>query len=111
MLLDLSEIVMRSGMRSTVDVGQETLDDPDLRLAEPLVGRLQFQNSGDLLNINGKLKTVLEIACARCLADVRVPISLNVDEHFPLEDITHPTAPHEEGEEFDTIVSSIVHLD
>src|SRR5947209_8412224 len=37
MLLDLSEIVMRSGMRSTVDVDQETLEDPDLRLAEPLL--------------------------------------------------------------------------
>ena len=58
-------------MRSTVEVDQETLEDPDLRLAEPLVGRMQFQNSGDLLNISGKLKTVLEVACARCLADVR----------------------------------------
>jgi uncharacterized protein len=111
MLLDLSEIVMRSGMRSAVDVDQETLDDPDLRLAEPLVGRVEFRNGGDLLNISGRLKTVLEIPCARCLADVRVPISLGLDEHFPLEDVTHPTAPPEEGEEFDTLVSSIVHLD
>src|SRR5437763_9815353 len=100
MLLDLSEIVMRTGMRSAVEVDQETLEDPDLRLAEPLVGRVQFQNSGDLLNISGRLKTVLEIPCARCLADVRVPASLAVDEHFPLDDVTHPTAPPDEGEEF-----------
>jgi uncharacterized protein len=111
MLLDLSEIVIRSGMRSSVEVDQDALPDPDLRFAEPVVGRVDFRNSGDLLNITGRIRTVLEIPCARCLADVRVPMELEVEEHFPLSQVTDPTPVAEEGEEFDTIVSSIVRLD
>jgi uncharacterized protein len=111
MLLDLSEIVMRSGMRSTVEVDQDGLADEDLRFAEPLVGRLQFENSGDLLNITGRIGTVLEIPCARCLADVRVPMDVTVEERFPLFEVTHPTAPPEAGADFDNMVASVVHLD
>jgi uncharacterized protein len=111
MLLDLSEIVIRQGMRSGVDVDQESLPDPDLKFAEKVEGHVDFQNSGDLLNITGRVRTVLEIPCARCLADVRVPLDVRLDEHFPIDEVTHPDRPPEKGEEFDSIVASIVHLD
>jgi uncharacterized protein len=110
-LLDLSEIVVRAGMRSTVEVDQECVEDEDLRFAEPLAGSLTFQNSGDLLRITGRVRTVLEIACARCLADVRFPIDLQVDEGLPISEVTHPDAKPKEGEEFDTFIPSIIHLD
>src|SRR3954454_16157407 len=53
MLLDLSEIVIRQGMRVGHDVDQPSVEDPDLVFSEPLQGRLTFVNSGDLLSING----------------------------------------------------------
>lgn len=111
MLLDLSEIVIREGMKSRVDVDQGSLPEPDLKFVEPVVGHVNFQNSGDLISIGGNLKTVVEIACARCLADVRVPLEVKIDERIPIDDITHPDRPQDEDAGFETIVSSVVHLD
>jgi uncharacterized protein len=111
MLLDLSEIVIRDGMKSAVDIDQESVPDPDLRFAEPVTGHIEFQNSGDLLNINGQVRTVVEIPCARCLADVRVPLNVILEERLPLEEVTHPKPPSDEDSGLETIVSSIIHLD
>jgi DUF177 domain-containing protein len=111
MLLDLSEIVTREGMRVNVEVDQPGVEDPDLVFAEPLRGRLTFSNSGDLINIQGKVQTTLTIACSRCLADVRVPVRVPVEEHFPIDDVLHPERLPEEGEEFDTVVNTVVYVD
>lgn len=111
MLLDLSEILIREGMKSALDVDQDSVPDPDLRFAEPVTGRVEFQNSGDLLNISGQVRTVVEIPCARCLADVRVPLNVTLDERLPLAEVAHPSPPTEEDSGLETIVSSIVHLE
>ncbi len=110
-LLDLSEIVIRSGMRSRVEVDQPDLSDPDLRFAEAVRGKVEFQNSGDLLNIKGEIRAVIEVPCARCLADVRVPIRLGIDEHYPLAQVTNPARPIDAEDGLDTEIPSIVHLD
>lgn len=111
MLLDLSEIVIRHGMEVSLEIDQPLVEDPDLVFAEPLKGKLDFENSGDLISITGEVDTALTIACSRCLADVRVPIKLEVEERFPIEDVTHPNRQPEEGEEWETLVSSVVYLD
>jgi len=111
MLLDLSEIVIRQGMRVGHDVDQPSVEDPDLVFSEPLQGRLSFVNSGDLLSINGNVDAALTIPCARCLTDVRVPVHLHVDEHFPIEEVRNPTRKPSEAEDLETIVSSVVYLD
>lgn len=111
MLLDLSEIVIREGMRVKHEVDQPSVEDPDLQFVEPLQGTLTFQNAGDLINISGTVTSTIVIGCNRCLADVRTPITLEVDEHFPIEEILHPNRQPEEGEDYDTTVSSVVYLD
>jgi uncharacterized protein len=111
MLLDLSEIVMRHGMRTGLDVDQPSVEDPDLTFAEPLKGHLEFSNEGDVLNILGKVDTRLLIPCNRCLTDVRMPLEVEVDEHFPIDEVTHPNRPPKEGEDFDGTVSTVVYLD
>jgi uncharacterized protein len=111
MLLDLSEIVIREGMRVKHAVDQPGVEDPDLVFAEPLQGTLSFENSGDLINIQGRVKSTLTIPCNRCLEDVRMPLALAVEEHFPVEEILHPDRQPKDGEEFDTTVSSVVYLD
>ena len=94
-----------------VDVDQGELTDPDLKLAEPVEGYVDFENAGDLLNITGRVKTVLEIPCARCLADVRVPLAVDIDERFPLAEVVQPPAASEDDAGLETLVSSVVHLD
>ena len=111
MLLDLSEIVIREGMRVKHQVDQPRVEDPDLVFTEPLLGTLTFENAGDLINIRGRVESRLSIACNRCLEDVRVPLQLRVEEHFPIEEILHPDRQPAEGEDYDTTVSSVVYLD
>jgi uncharacterized protein len=111
MLLDLSEIIIREGMRSDVEVDQSGVEDPDLVFKEPLRGCLSFVNGGDLINIHGNLETTLTLACSRCLTDVAVPLEVEVEEHFPIEDIRNPNRKHEEDEDYDATVSSVVYLD
>ena len=110
-MLDLSEIVIRHGMHVNLDVDQPGVEDPDLNFHEPLRGRLAFTNGGDLVNIHGKLDMTLSIPCSRCLTEVRVPLELQVDEHFPIEEVLHPNRQPEEGEDYDPTVSSVVYLD
>jgi uncharacterized protein len=111
MLLDLSEIVIREGMRSSIAVDQPGVEDPDLEFVEPLRGRLSFANGGDVISIGGKVNTAVRASCSRCLAEVNVPVTLEVDEHFPIDDVLHPNRQPREGEEYDPQVSSVVHLD
>ena len=111
MLLDLSEIVVRQGMRVHVDVDQPGVEDPDLVFQDPLRGRLTFEHGGDVLSIHGRLHTRLNVACARCLADVDYPLDMAVEEHFPIEDVLHPSRPRAAHEEWETQVSSVVYLE
>jgi uncharacterized protein len=111
MLLDLSEIVIREGMRVNHEVDQPGVEDPDLQFIEPLKGTLTFENSGDLINISGIVTSTLSIACNRCLADVRSPLNLEVDEHFPTAEVVQPNRQPADDEDYDPTVSSVVYLD
>jgi uncharacterized protein len=72
---------------------------------------VEFQNSGDLLLIDGEVSTTLELSCGRCLEPFRWPVTVPLEERFPLEEVLNPQAEPEEGSEWDTTVSSVVHLD
>jgi uncharacterized protein len=111
MLLDLSEIVIRQGMRVGLDVDQPSVEDPDLVFAEPLKGHLKFENGGDLISMHGKIATRLRVPCSRCLTDVLLPIELEIEEHLPIENVLHPNKPPDPEEDFDTDISSIIYLD
>lgn len=111
MQLDLSEIVMREGMRTRIELDEKGVEDPDLVFAAPVKGDLDFENSGDLLNIRGSADTALTIACSRCLTDVTVPVKLRVEEHFLLEEVMHPNRPPDEDADLASIVSSVVYIE
>jgi uncharacterized protein len=111
MQLDLSEIVLRPGMRSAVTVDEPGAPDADLEYLEPVRGDLRFQNGGSLLLIDGEVSTTLRLQCGRCLEPVTWPVTIRLEERFPLEEVLNPSAPPEEDEEWDTTVSSVVHLD
>lgn len=110
MQLDLSELIVRRGMRVELVVDQPHVEDPDLVFAEPLRGRLTFQNADEMIHIHGGVDSALVVACARCLADVRIPVRLDVSELFSIQEVLHPSLPQEDSG-FDTTVSSVVHLE
>lgn len=111
MQLDLSEIVTRPGMRSAVTLDQIGRSDPDLVYLAPIRGQVAFQNSGNLLLIDGRIATTLELTCGRCLKPVAWSVTIALEERFPIEEVLHPSAPPEEGGDWDTTVSSVVHLE
>lgn len=111
MLLDLSEIVIRRGMKVSVDLDQPGVEDPDLVFAEPLTGHLKFENNGDLISIHGDAEAHLTVPCSRCLKDSPLSVDVHVEEHLPIDDVLHPNRPPEEGEEVETDISSIIYLD
>jgi uncharacterized protein len=111
MRLDLSEIVARPGMKSAVEVDQECVPDPDLNCLAPVQGRVEFLNSGNVLLIDGDVATTLELSCSRCLEPLAWPVTVHLEERFPLEDVIQPPKEPSEAEEFDTTISSVVHLE
>jgi uncharacterized protein len=110
MYVDLSEIVTRRGMRVSLPLDMPGPDDPDLVFTAPLQGALVFSNSGELLNIRGSVDTAVQLPCARCLADTRLALHLDVEEHLPIAEVLSPRSVAEEGD-LETPVSSVVHLD
>src|SRR4051794_10816440 len=109
MLLDLSEIAVRRGMRVAVDIDLPGVEDPDLVFAEPLHGHLTFDNGADLINIHGEAETALVIPCNRCLKDVHVPVKLDVEEHFPVDEVLDPSRPPSEEADLESVVSTVVY--
>jgi uncharacterized protein len=111
MKLDLSEISQRDGMRVAVDVDQPCLEDAHFACAEPVRGKLTFTNGGELLVIDGTVRTTVELPCDRCLEPARLPTEVTIEEAFPLSEVLHPRLPDEEEAEFDNTLATVIHLD
>ncbi|MFL5777723.1 MAG: YceD family protein [Chloroflexota bacterium] len=76
----------------TIDVG------PDLRLADPIEGRVQLRKTNRGILANAHLTTSLASECSRCLRDIEVPIEIELTEEFlPSIDLVtgQPTAADE----------------
>lgn len=66
----------------TLDLGE------DLVQAEPVAGRAHVARTNRGLLVTGHFTTALADSCGRCLAPVRVPLELDLDEEFlPVLDI------------------------
>jgi len=111
MKLDLSEISQRPQMRVVVDVDQPGLEEAHFQCAEPARGRLTFVNGGDLLLIDGAVRTTIELPCDRCLEPARLPAEALIEERFPLTEVLHPRLPTEEEAEFDNTLATVIHLE
>jgi len=111
MKLDLSEISQRDGMRVVIDIDQPCVEGADFVCAEPVQGRLTFTNSGDLLLIDGTVRTTVELPCDRCLEPPCLPSEVTIEERFPLDEVAHPRLPAEEEIEFDNTLATVIHLD
>ena len=52
----------------------------ELRLAEPLEGRVAIARTNRGVLVEAHLETALEGACARCLRDIEIPIEVQLEE-------------------------------
>jgi uncharacterized protein len=111
MKLDLSEISQRANMRVVVDVDQPGVEEAEFGCAEPVRGQLTFVNGGDILLIDGTVRTTVELPCDRCLEPARLPMEAAIEERFPLEEVLLPRLPTEEDVEFDNTLATVIHLE
>ena len=52
----------------------------DLRLADPLEGRVRLSRTNRGLIVQADLDTSLDTQCSRCLRDIEVPLQLHIEE-------------------------------
>jgi uncharacterized protein len=57
-----------------IDLGE------DLRLADPIEGRVRLSRTNRGLLVHADLQTSLDTQCSRCLRDIEVPLELRIDE-------------------------------
>jgi uncharacterized protein len=79
----------------TIDLGDE------LRLADPIEGRVHLARTNRGLLIRAEFETAIEAQCSRCLRDIEVPIQVSIeDEALPSIDFhTGAPVPPEPGED------------
>ncbi len=71
------------GAQRTFDVDAVTIGLPDeLRLADPIAGRVHLSRTNRGILADATLTTALACECARCLRPVRVPLELTLSEEF-----------------------------
>ncbi|OYW03063.1 MAG: hypothetical protein B7X11_03475 [Acidobacteria bacterium 37-65-4] len=56
-----------------------TADTDDFLVAEPVHLTLDVKKNGNRVAMTGRVTTVLEVACSRCLEPYRVPVDARVD--------------------------------
>ena len=60
----------------TIDLGD------DLRQAEPLGGQVHLSRTNRGILAGASLRTALALECSRCLRDVALPVSIEIDEEY-----------------------------
>jgi uncharacterized protein len=78
-----------TGAERVYDVERATIELPDdLRLAQPVDGRVRLTRTNRGILAEADLRTALDMECVRCLRPVTVPLALQVtEEYLPLIDL------------------------
>lgn len=114
MRIDLSEIVHHPGMRADQDFEEPCPGDLGLNCTAPVKGRLEFNNTGNLLLITGDISTEVTLECSRCLEDFSLPVDGKVEEEFRVEkvgDSVKALPSEEEDISPDLIVNNMLDVD
>lgn len=93
------------GSTRDYDVAGATVafDDPELRLADPIEGRVHVVRTNRGLLVRAGLRTSLAGTCSRCLRDIEVPLELAiVEEVLPSIDL-HTGQPVDTSAEPDVL--------
>ena len=61
---------------ASIDLGD------DLRLAEPVAGRVRLLRTNRGILASAKLLTTLALECSRCLRDIALPVAVDIEEEY-----------------------------
>jgi uncharacterized protein len=89
--LELSEIMRTVGMHQRYGIDEAPYADEDVEFISPVRGTVTVTNSGRLILVRGGFDTTIELACSRCLMDVRQPIRAEIEEQYSLAEVVSAT--------------------
>jgi len=101
MLLDLTDILHKSGAVATREFCLETDDVDGVLLAEKICGQLRIQNARRNIVISGNANAVVQLPCARCLKQFDYPLELTFEVAAPVSLFQIPGLPVVPDEEMD----------
>lgn len=87
MKLDLSEIAAVIGKNFHYEIREDCSDSEDIRCTKPIVGSVDFTNTGRLIIARGSFKTEVELECSRCLEMLKLPVEVKIEEHLPITSV------------------------
>jgi uncharacterized metal-binding protein YceD (DUF177 family) len=90
MKLDLTELLREVGRVTIYEVSEPPYVDEDIECTQPILGKLNFNNTGGTLLIRGKLATSVASPCSRCPEYFQRTVALEVEEQFELRHVTGP---------------------
>jgi uncharacterized protein len=99
MKLDLSEIAATLGKQYHYEISEPAIESEDVHCVEPVVGSIDFANTGRHIVARGVFKTAVAFECSRCLAELTLPVAVKIEEQFPISNIQAIMAGH--GEEIE----------
>lgn len=85
MKLDLSEVAGNLGKSYHYDINEACVKSEDFRCIKPVVGSVDFTNTGRLIVVRGHFNTEVELDCSRCLEKVPMPVEVKVEEQLPIK--------------------------
>jgi uncharacterized protein len=93
-----------TGAERRYDVGEEIRSlDPDLHPSGPLVGSIKLMRTSQGIMVTGRLRTVLQMTCNRCLEPMVGDVELELEEEFhPLKHVGEASldeVPEDEDDE------------
>ena len=88
MFIDVRDILKASGLSKTVEL-EFTADgcgisdaDAECSFDRPFEMKVELSNVKGMIRVKGRVRTVYEAYCARCLKPVRVPLDAGLDDGF-----------------------------
>lgn len=83
-LLDLNAIVQQPGATGSFNYSLRLPPEEEPKCEGPVEIALHIQNTGHALLVRGNLRASVHMACARCLENVLVDVSGEIEEQFSL---------------------------
>ena len=87
------------GTSRDIEINYPTIRVSDDLVLTPLQGKFQAVRTSEGIYLAGRFNSVVETDCVRCLSDVRVPITFQVEELFNYPPSTAPAGESVVGED------------
>ena len=92
MKIDLTELLSKPGNETDIEKSVEVnFAEDGLSLTQPVKVSLHLTNTGSSVLLDGKIETVAELECARCLESFELPLKAEVAEEFSQEVVARAT--------------------